>query len=269
MSNIILHQFGSVLVGLNKKTGFINITALAKAYGLKTGKKKQPADWLKTERAKEYVNYLTTITNIHLNDLVITSQGNHDDAGTWVHPDLAVPFATWLSVEFEYQVSQMVLGWRENKSHDRYPEQITGEVPQNPHRDSFEKVKTAFEVIFSGVAEELRTGMVIEGVCAIHPDLRPALEPHKPQLLIASKLLTPTEIGNILQEKTGEKYTPNRVNKLLIDRGFQRSTGKSNPTYEPIGQGCEFGQLVADTAKGHGKTVQHLRWYPSIADRLV
>ena len=269
MSNIILHQFGSVLVGLNKKTGFINITALTKAYNAKTGKQKTTAHWFETKRAQDYIDYIISITGIPRIEIIVSVVGNHDDAGTWVHPDLAVPFATWLSVEFEYQVSQMVLGWRENKFHDRYPEQITGEVPQNPHRDSFEKVKIAFEVIFSGVAEELRTGMVIEGVCAIHPDLRPALEPHKPQLLIASKLLTPTEIGNILAEKTGEKYTPNRVNKLLIDRGFQRPTGKSNPTYEPIGQGCEFGQLVADTAKGHGKTVQHLRWYPSIADRLV
>lgn len=269
MSSIVLHQFGSVLVGLNKKTGFVNITALTKAYNAKTGKQKTTAHWFETKRAQDYIDYIISTLVISKEQLVVTVQGNHEDAGTWVHPDLAVPFAMWLSVEYEYQVSQMVLGWRENKSHDRYPERITGQVPQNPHRDSFEKVKTAFDVIFSGVAEELRTGMVIEGVCAIHPDLRPALEPHKPKLLIESKLLSPTEIAKILEERTAEKYSSQKVNKLLIVKGFQRSTGKSNPVYEPIGQGCEFGQLVADTARSHGKTVQHLRWYESVIDYLV
>jgi len=72
-----------------------------------------------------------------------------------------------------------------------------------------------------------------------------------------------------LEGKTGEKWSSQRVNKALIVINFQEKTGQKNPAYRPIGHGCEFGQVIADTAAGHGKTVQATRWYESAAERIL
>lgn len=54
----------------------------------------------------------------------------------------------------------------------------------------------------------------------------------------------------------------------MSDRNLQQPTGEKNPAYKLIGSGNEFGKVVADTARGHGKTVQHVRWYESVMDLL-
>ncbi|MGL5063917.1 MAG: hypothetical protein ACRC62_28350, partial [Microcoleus sp.] len=58
------------------------------------------------------------------------------------------------------------------------------------------------------------------------------------------------------------------MNKLLCENGLQEKTGEKNPAYRLIGSGHEFGKVVADTAAGHGKTVQHVRWYESVLTQL-
>ena len=104
----------------------------------------------------------------------------------------------------------------------------------------------------------------VEGAIALYPQLRPALEPHKPKLLLESPLLSPTQLGALMDPILSARA----VNKLLCDRGLQKATGEKNPAYELIGSGHEFGKVVADTAKGHGKTIQHVRWYESVMSLL-
>lgn len=76
-----------------RKDGFFNATAVAKAFG------KQPADWLKTDETKEYIDSVMNILLTERNQLVIVKQGGNAQ-GTWLHPKLAVPFARWLDVAF-------------------------------------------------------------------------------------------------------------------------------------------------------------------------
>lgn len=77
--------------------GFINATQVAKHFG------KRPGHWLELESAKEYIEALqddlgagNTGTQTQLVVTIKSGQGN----GTWLHPELAVPFARWLSVKF-------------------------------------------------------------------------------------------------------------------------------------------------------------------------
>ncbi len=265
MANIILHQFQGVSVGLDKKDGYINATKLCFAFNLANGTNKQPSDWTKTKRAESYIAYVASVRNIVRTELVVVKQGqNFDEQGTWIHPDLAIPFATWLSVEFEYQVQEWIQEWNKNKDLQQYPQSVTGALPASPTEELVTKAKSAIDIIFSDVSTELRKGMVIEGVCNVDPSLRPILEPHKPKLLLDAPLLSPTELGALMDPPLSARA----VNKLLCDRNLQQPTGEKNPAYKLIGSGNEFGKMVADTARGHGKTIQHIRWYESVMDLL-
>lgn len=64
MSPLIKRNCFGIVVGQEEKDGYINITKLCKAYTEKTGKRKNPNDWLKTDRTKESINHLNSVTNI-------------------------------------------------------------------------------------------------------------------------------------------------------------------------------------------------------------
>lgn len=150
------------------------------------------------------------------------------------------------------------------KAFKSFPERLTGEIPEDPAIAAIKFIGAAIDIALPAVQEEFRAGMKIESICIKFPEYRKALEPHKPKLLLKAELLTPTDLGRLMEPpRSGQA-----VNKLLCDRGLQEKTGEKNPAYRLIGQGNEFGMVVADTARGHGKTVQHIRWYESVMDLL-
>lgn len=71
----------------------INATQMARAFG------KRPNDWLRYDQAKELVATLSTVTGNHVTELVRVVQGGANQ-GTWMHEDLALIFAQWLSPKF-------------------------------------------------------------------------------------------------------------------------------------------------------------------------
>jgi hypothetical protein len=267
--NIIVHQIDNISVGIDKKNGYLNATKLCAAYSLAKNVLKRPNDWLKTDRAKSYIAYVASITNISVELLVVAKAGNSDESGTWIHPDLGTAFATWLSFEYEYSVTKWIQEWRSGKSSKEFPKQLTGDVAPNPTKELAEKVSVTIDILFAHIDIELRTGMKIEGMCAVDPSFKPILEPFKPKLILDAPLLSPTEIGKLLEASDGIKRSGIAINKLLIERSLQVATGDKKLTYRAIGQGIEFSKVVADTASGHGKTIQSLRWYESVVDLLL
>jgi len=93
-----------------KEDSYVNATVLSKMYFDKTGKRRQPNDWLRLSRTKETINYVSAVTGIPVTALVQVVQGGDtvDKQGTFLHPDLIIPFASWLSVEFEYKVTKII-----------------------------------------------------------------------------------------------------------------------------------------------------------------
>lgn len=71
----------------------INATEMARVFG------KFPKDFLKTQQTKEFIAALTSRTKIPLADLLIVKNGGENN-GTWMHEDLAMEFARWLSPDF-------------------------------------------------------------------------------------------------------------------------------------------------------------------------
>lgn len=112
---IIARDWRGLLVGQQQHNGYVNVTQLCKAYFEATGVRREPYKWVNSQRAQESIAYLSTVTQICVDDLVVVKQGGFHgnevmEQGTWVHPKLATGFAMWLSVELEF----IVLGWVED-----------------------------------------------------------------------------------------------------------------------------------------------------------
>lgn len=97
--------------------GWLHATEIAERFG------KEPAQWLRLDSTKEYIERLTdrmaksNVGKSHIT-LVKTRRGNTASSGTWLHPKLAVKFARWLSVDFEIwcdeQIDALVRGDQDN-----------------------------------------------------------------------------------------------------------------------------------------------------------
>jgi hypothetical protein len=107
---IIERSLNGVLVGQRVSDGYLNATKLAKAYEAETGVRKDVRNWLLTDRAKSNQERVSAKTGIPVLELIQIKKGGNSP-GTWLHPKLIVPFATWLSDEFEFQVSEWVEEW--------------------------------------------------------------------------------------------------------------------------------------------------------------
>lgn len=72
----------------------VNATQMAKQFN------KVPKDWLRTNPSKEFINSLSAVRHICPTDLVRITQGGNGEQGTWMHEDVALEFARWLSPAF-------------------------------------------------------------------------------------------------------------------------------------------------------------------------
>lgn len=74
---------------------FVNATEMCKANGKKIN------DWLRLEETKEYFEELSLETGIPASKLiVIVSEGFPAKKSTWIHPELAICLARWISIKF-------------------------------------------------------------------------------------------------------------------------------------------------------------------------
>ena len=85
-----------------KKDGFVDVTNLCKAGGKKYN------DWNRLEKTQAFLRVLSGSAGIPA-DLLIQSVtgGNCKNQGTWVHPQVAINIAQWISPEFDVQVSSI------------------------------------------------------------------------------------------------------------------------------------------------------------------
>lgn len=71
----------------------VNATEMAKPFG------KRCNDFLSAKSTNQLINSLSAKTGISATSLVVVNQGGTNQ-GTWMHEDLALVFAQWLSPEF-------------------------------------------------------------------------------------------------------------------------------------------------------------------------
>lgn len=74
----------------------VNATEMAKPFG----HGKEPSYWLNTQQSKNMIAAISTSRNLEVADLVRVINGGNTGNGTWMHEDVALVFAQWLSPEF-------------------------------------------------------------------------------------------------------------------------------------------------------------------------
>ncbi|WP_277069456.1 phage antirepressor KilAC domain-containing protein [Prevotella corporis] len=97
MDKIKVFNYNGSNITFSSENGvMVNATEMAKAFG------KTTKDWLRTNASSEFISSLSSVRQICLSQLVVVKKGNSSDfeQGTWMHEDVALEFARWLSPTF-------------------------------------------------------------------------------------------------------------------------------------------------------------------------
>ncbi|WP_242053943.1 KilA-N domain-containing protein [Nostoc parmelioides] len=82
---------------------YVNASQMCKANG------KFLADYLKLKSTKQYLQALSNDMNIIISLLVIEIQGYGSEQSTWVHPEIAIDIARWVSVDFRIWANRTLM----------------------------------------------------------------------------------------------------------------------------------------------------------------
>lgn len=91
---------------LEKEDVMINATQMAKPFG------KRPIDWLRLPSSQDFITSLCDVRKLHFTQLIETIKGNFRNnrkQGTWMHKDVAIEFARWLSPMFAIWCNDRIL----------------------------------------------------------------------------------------------------------------------------------------------------------------
>jgi phage antirepressor YoqD-like protein len=92
--NIVNYNYnGSEISFSAEENIMINATQMAKSF------EKRPVDWLRFQQSQDFLSALSKVRNHTLADLVQVTKGGNNP-GTWMHEDVALEFARWLSPAF-------------------------------------------------------------------------------------------------------------------------------------------------------------------------
>lgn len=92
-NSIINFDYKGNQISFNKgENVMVNATEMARPFG------KSATHWLRNQSAKEFINEYAALRNRNPLDLVMVVNG--DNGGTWMHEDVALEFARWLSPAF-------------------------------------------------------------------------------------------------------------------------------------------------------------------------
>lgn len=97
MKNLQIFNYNNTPVSFQMGEGdlMINATQMAKAFG------KRPADYLRLPSTNELIRAIVRKSHNSENQLVAKRAGAPEfGGGTWMHEDVAIDFAQWLSVDF-------------------------------------------------------------------------------------------------------------------------------------------------------------------------
>lgn len=137
-----MHDVNGLSVPQRRIDGYVNATKLCKAAG------KRLHHWYRLESTKEYLEALSIDTGIpiatetipQLETLMsemsearirasdkhgliqIRKGGKPGEQGTWVHPDVAVDLAQWLSPQFRIMVNRWIREWMSGQSQPPEPQ---------------------------------------------------------------------------------------------------------------------------------------------------
>lgn len=122
---LIEHQMNNAIISQRSFDGYINATALCKAAGREWG------HYASNKNTQEFFAELSTDIGITISDLIQSVKGGSGPQGTWVHPQVSLHLAQWLSPKFAVKVSKWVHEWLTGNATPKSPAQLP------PHLDRY------------------------------------------------------------------------------------------------------------------------------------
>jgi hypothetical protein len=119
---LIPHQVKNAIVDQRASDGYINATALCKAAG------KEWAHYAANKTTKDFLAELSADLGIPMSELIQSVKGGNGPQGTWVHPQVSIHLAQWLSAKFAVMVTKWVHDWMSGKNH------APAQLPHHLHR---------------------------------------------------------------------------------------------------------------------------------------
>lgn len=112
MISLISEQYESAPVGIRVADGYVNATQMAKAAAA-GARRRAPAEFLSAESTRRFIHALAEDLSTSAKVIVPTVKlvevhRGGIAPGTWMHPDLAIEFARWLSPKFAIWTNRVV-----------------------------------------------------------------------------------------------------------------------------------------------------------------
>jgi hypothetical protein len=109
--DLIPHPVQGGIIYQRPKDGYINATAMCQSAGRPWSR------YWELPAAKAFAHELSLDLGIPISTLIQSMKGGDIRfQGTWVHPQVAINLAQWLSAKFAVQVSQWVYDWMSGRS---------------------------------------------------------------------------------------------------------------------------------------------------------
>lgn len=103
---LVVRTWNDTPISRRTSDGYVNATAMCKANG------KQWSKYRESDRCQTYLNALAETSGIRMFDLIESRQGQ--GGGTWIHPQIAVDLARWISAPFAVWMDGWFLEQSEN-----------------------------------------------------------------------------------------------------------------------------------------------------------
>jgi hypothetical protein len=163
---------------------------------------------------------------------------------------------------------QGIKGWNSEQAPSPSPQPLL--PPPTP-----QEISTVIDLIFQNtvVDPNLVAGVKANAIVKKHPQYKEVIEEALKPLAIPveENLYTATDLATLYNERAGKEEVKSgmAMNKILEAAGLQKKNPDGKPNWLATEQGSKFSQLMLETARGRDKTVQSLKWFPSVIDYLV
>ena len=236
--------------------GYVNATQMCAANGKLWGHYKE------RKSTKAYWTALSNDIGMAISSLIIQIEAYGNSQGTWVHPEIAIDLAQWVSFEFRIWANRTLMKVMLTQQGEQDPSPQPPE-PSKTLAPSQEAAQLALLLgDFAGLDKALTAQLAVNAATAVNPALKPAADELRTAIACTNvsddAYLRPTDIGQVVG------MSAVAVNNWLVHAGLQYRTDDKKIPYRPTESGKQWGRMVPTVARPSNQTVFQLRWLPEI-----
>lgn len=213
---------------------YVNATQMGKRFG------KTPKDYLRTQIADELTSALSSRLKCLVTDLVQVINGGNN-RGTWMHEDVALDYAQWLSIDFRL--------W----CNDRLKELITHGITATP---------STIEDILNNPDNTIKLLQALQSEREEKTKVQEKLVKWQPAMDYVNIVMQSESVFLTTQVAAGLGMSAKALNLKLKNLGIQRSVrGQWVLNTEYMGKGYDFVESkTVGSNSGGTKTIMQMLW---------